>query len=59
LISTVELQLVKAIILDINNLYPGNGNRQAVLTSNHSQDMNSLSTIIFSRVKMILIDIRN
>jgi len=40
-ILPVEFQLVKAIILDTNNLYPGNGNRQAVLTFNHSQDMNS------------------
>ncbi len=41
LISGIKFQLVKIIILDIKNLNPGYGNRQAVLTVIHSQDMNS------------------
>jgi len=56
ILLTVEFQLVKAIILDINNLYPGNGNKQVVLTFNNEF---LISTTTFSLVKMILIDIRN
>ncbi len=41
LISANTFLLVKNIILDIKNLYHGNGNRQVVLTFINSQEINS------------------